>query len=462
MKKLRARILMGAALALSASPTFAQNLLTLYAAAHRYDMRYAQSGASYSEARTLRPAARSAFFPHIRANANTSYNELNTEILGASPGFAFPSGQFNFNSNGYSLSVTETLLSIQSLYAYQAADQTLAAARTHYQLAESRLILSVARHYFTFLLAKDDLRLRHAEERALRAALARAKRSFRLGTATITDANEARARYEAVRAETLVADNAVRIARSRVERMTAQPARHFWPLNFKRLPPPPALRSLAAEERRAGRQSLLLKVAKAQARVDQALVEASRAGRYPTIKAEAAYSYSRAGNSMFGFGSVVRQKTIGLDLSLPIYQGGELAAASAKASAQAFKAKIVALRTARLVQFNVHQAFLNVKNGYAEVRALKIAERSAQIALSSDRLGLKVGVRNNVDILHSQQVYYRTRRDYARAVYGYLLSRLSLKAAVHELTIGDIRRLNALLRPPAGPSVPKATPGSPG
>ncbi len=447
------------ALVLPSYGAYALNLSRLYAEARVHDMRYAESSASYREARTLMPGARSAFLPHVSANADTAYNDLQSTIFGGSPGFTFPSGHFSFNSNGYGVSVTEALLNVQALYNYRAVGQSLKASKIRYQLAASRLVLTVAQRYFNLLLAKSELRLRRTEEHALETELARAKRSFRLGTATVIDAKDARARYEAVRAQTLSAANAVRIARSRIEQMTGTSARHVWPLRLSKLPPPPSIRSIHREEDQASRHNLVLRTVTAEARAARAEARAAAAGRYPTITAEAAYTYSRAGGSEFGFGSVIRQKSIGLDLTLPIYQGGELSAASARAEARAFKAHVAVLRTEREVQFDVRQASLDVRNGYAEVRALRVAEKAAHTALVSDRLGLKVGVRNDVEVLRAQQSYYQARRDFARAVFAYLLSRLSLKAAVSELTAGDIHRLNALLRAPSGLTAPNNSAG---
>ncbi len=462
MKNLLLLVMAAGAFTLTPDAARALNLTHLYAEAVVHDMRYAESGASYREARTLIPVARSAFLPHVSANANTAYNILQSTILGGTTGFTFPSGRFAFNSNGYGISVTETLLNVQALYDYRAAGQSLKASRIRYRLSASRLVLSVAQRYFDLLLAKSELRLRQAEEHALRAQLARAKRSFRLGTATVIDAKDARARYEAVRAQALDAANAVRITRSRIEQMTGARARHVWPLALGKLPPPPSRGSVLLEESRASRHNLVLLATRAEARAARARASAAAAGRYPTITAEAAYTYNRAGNSQFGFGSVIREKSIGLNLSLPIYQGGELSAASARAEARAYKAHVAVLRTERAVEFDVRQAFLNERNGYAEVRALRVAEKAAHVALQSDRLGLKVGVRNDVEVLRAQQNYYQARRDFARAVFAYLLSRLSLKAAVSELTVGDIRQLNALLRPPSGSSPRSSHVGSRG
>ena len=454
MKTLALLVIVPALLSLTAPRASALDLNHVLMAARHHDMGFAESGASYREARTEGPEARSAFLPHIQAYAGTAYNDLNSQILGGMPGFAFPSGHFAFNSHGYGISVHQALLNIQALYTYDAVGHTLAAAKIRYRIAKSRLALVVTQEYFTFLLARDDLRLTIAEGRALREELARAKRSFALGRANITDANEARARYEAVQAERLGAQNALRIARSRIERMIGVPAYHLWRLALTRPLPPPQQGGLAIEEAIAMRENLVLRAARDTARAANAMARASGARHYPTITAEATYSYNRANNGQFGFGSSLHQKTIGLDLSIPLYQGGELSAARAHAVAQAYKAHIVVLRTERRVQFDVHQALLNINNGYAQVRALKAAEHAAHVALASDRLGVRVGVRNTLDVLRAEQAYYRSRRDVAKATYNYLLSRLSLKAAISHLTQGDINRLNALLRPPSGRSRP--------
>ena len=444
-------------LACTAAPALAANLKDIFQAARLHDMGYRQAGASYREARTIGPEARAAFLPHVTAQANTSYNDLTSKILGGAPGgFVFPSGHFTFNSHGYGISVTETLLDIRALYAWHAASATMRAARQHYALAKSNLVLTVSAQYFAFLLARDDLRLRRAEERALKAEYQSALRSFHLGRAPITDANEARARYEAVYAAALAARNAVRLARARIERTTGRPAYHLWPLNLHHPLPRPRAGALITDEAQALRDNLVLQAARTEARAASESAHAVSAGRYPTITAEAGYSYSRADNGEFGFGTALRDKTIGLDLTLPIYQGGELSAESARASATAFHAHVAALRVERRVQFDVRQAFLNVRNGYHEIAALAAAKKAARVALASERLGVRVGVRNNVDVLRAEQAYYRSRRDFARAIYDYLLGRLELKAAISHLTAGDIGRLNALLEPPSAVRAPSS------
>ncbi len=438
--------------ALLSGPACAQglSLWQFYQQAQQGDMRYAESQATYAEARTLRPGARAAFLPKVTLNANTSYNELTNHFFGGLPGFTFPSGTFDFNANGYGLMVTEALFDMRAIDAYQAAGRTVQAARYSAELAHTELILAVARAYFGLLLAQSELRLAHAEQQSLAIELQSAEHSFYLGTASITDANEARARYDVVTAQALKAQNAVRIARNRMARMTNQPVRGLWSFNIADLPSPPPASTLTADLARAREQSLTLAVARAEARAARAEARAAGAARFPRIEAIASYQYARAGNSMFGLGNVSRQKSVGIDLTFPLYQGGELRAASAKARARARKARYTLERARRLVRYNVHQGFLNVRSAYAQIRALETALHASRTALASERLGARIGIRSNVDVLAAQQQLYAARRELAAAVFGYLMSRLELTAAISHLTPADLQRLNRRLLPPRG------------
>ena len=83
--------------------------------------------------------------------------------------------------------------------------------------------------------------------------------------------------------------------------------------------------------------------------------------------------------------------------------------------------------------------------GLAQVKALEAAEISANNQLSATRLGYRVGVRSNLEVLNSQQLLANTRKDLAKARYDTLLSGLKLKSATGQLTEEDLKLVNAYL-----------------
>ena len=99
----------------------------------------------------------------------------------------------------------------------------------------------------------------------------------------------------------------------------------------------------------------------------------------------------------------------------------------------------------RRVALQARQAYLGVTSGIAQVKALQQAVISNQSSLDSTKLGLEVGVRTSVDLLNARQLLFSARRDLAQALHGYIMSRLTLEAAVGDLNDADVNQVNAWL-----------------
>ena len=78
----------------------------------------------------------------------------------------------------------------------------------------------------------------------------------------------------------------------------------------------------------------------------------------------------------------------------------------------------------------------------ATAKALGQAVRSAQVSYDSNKLGLEVGVRTNLDVLNQQQQLFQTRFNLAQAYYNFLINALRLKQSVGALTDEDVERIN--------------------
>jgi hypothetical protein len=148
-------------------------------------------------------------------------------------------------------------------------------------------------------------------------------------------------------------------------------------------------------------------------------------------------------NQNFGTQQVdTRTASIGVELNLPIYQGGLTSSRVREAVANQERARQDLEFATREAGLQARQAWLNVNSGVARVRALEQALISTQAQLDSTKLGLDVGVRTNLDVLDAEQQVLSARRDLAAARYAYLLSALALKAAVGTLSPADLAELD--------------------
>src|SRR5207248_6284905 len=98
-----------------------------------------------------------------------------------------------------------------------------------------------------------------------------------------------------------------------------------------------------------------------------------------------------------------------------------------------------ARRTAQLL---AQTSFAGVTNGVAQLKALAQALKSAQVSYDSNKLGLEVGVRTNLDVLNQQQQVFQTRFNLAQSYYNFVINNLRLKQAVGTLTDADVEEIN--------------------
>ena len=175
-----------------------------------------------------------------------------------------------------------------------------------------------------------------------------------------------------------------------------------------------------------------------------------RAGHYPTVDVVANYGKNNAALSFVGNDTLdTTSRNVGLQLNIPIFQGGYVNSKTREAEANRTAANASLENTRRTAALGARQSYLGVVNGLAGINALKAALVSSSSALESNKLGYEVGVRINIDVLNAEQQVYNTRRDLAKVRFDTLLAQLKLKASVGALSETDLEQINPLFEPPA-------------
>jgi len=434
------------ALLLAAAATAARgaDLLEIYRAAQAADAQYAAARAAWAAGQEKLPQGRAGLLPALTLSGSTQWNDRDTRSRDP----ATAGGTSRFNSNALTLSLTQPIFRWQNLVAYEQARIQVAQSDAQFAQSAQDLILRVAQAYFDVLLAEFNVELAAAQKKAIGEQLAQAKRNFEVGTATITDTHEAQARYDLSVSQEIAAQNDAEIRKRTLAQVIGRPAPVLAPLSparFKLVKPDPD--NMEAWVKDSQQSNLQVQVAQASLDFATREVGRNRGGHYPTLDAFATYSEtgSGAGTSTSSGGSDTTSKIVGLQLSLPLYQGGSVSSRVREALANEDKARQDLENARRSAELAARQAFLGVTSGAAQVSALQAAVVSSQSSLDSTRLGLEVGVRVQVDVLNAQQQLFSARRDQAQAVYNYLLSLLRLKAAVGRLAEEDLAQINQWL-----------------
>jgi len=420
----------------------AADLLETYRAAQGNDPVFAAARATQQAAQEKLPQSRSMLLPSVNLSANTTFNDNTVQYRGTT---FLPGGNNRYNSNGYGVSLVQPLFRQQNWLVYSQAELQVAQSEAQFRIAEQDLMLRVAQAYFDVLIAQDSVQLVEAQKTAIAEQLEQAKRNFEVGSATITDTLEAQARHDLTGAQEIAAQNNLEIKRGALQQLINAAPKDLRPLGkeFSLEPPQPADMEKWADN--AQQNSLQLAIAQAGAAIADKEVARNRGGHYPTVDIVANYSKNAANGGGFGVGSDSTNKSVGVQLNMPLFQGGGVNSKWREAEANRERARQELENARRNVAQQTRQAYLGVVSGIAQVRALQQALASGESVLQASKLGHEVGVRTNLDVLNAQQQLFATRRDLYQAQYNYLISQLRLKAAVGSLGEEDFARANQAL-----------------
>jgi outer membrane protein len=437
-------VVLTAVLALGAPERVAaEDLLQIYHEALQNDPALAAARANWEATQERVPQARAGLLPNVSLSASTNANYFGTNV-DTDPRVTVNRG---FALGGLTVSASQPLYRYANQVAYSQAVQQVEQADFTLASARQDLILRVATAYFDVLLAQFTVEVTESQKAAVSEQLAQAKRNFEVGVATITDTNEAQAKYDSIVAQEISARNDLENKRTALRAIIGR-----FPQDLKRLgpgfePAPPSPNSLDAWVDRALNDNLNVRIARYNADIATLEIERQRAGRLPTLDLVA------SANAQAGSGSVntsafndQRQAAIGLALTVPLYQGGLIDSRVREALALQENARQNLEVARRNALFSAQTGFSGVNSAAASVKAFEQALVSAQSAYESNKTGQEVGVRTNLDVLNTQQNVFQTRRDLAQAYFNYLLGILRLKAAVGSLDEQDLADVNRRLR----------------
>lgn len=401
---------------------------------------------------------RAALLPQVSASGGFRDSNTKTTSFGPVPTeddsleFGLSTERRESRGRSWSIDLQQSIYDHRNYTRLRASRARAGAADADYDAAVDNLALRVAQAYFNALTAIDSLVFARADERAVKRQLDQAEQRFEVGLTAITDVHEARARYDASRANAITAENTLDDAREALAELTGQYLQNLQGLDEAFSPSMPEPANLERWVQTALEENPLLR-SRALA-LDAAYhdVATARAGHLPTL----GLSARREGGA--GWGQTRRfpgattpgtsdntGSSITLALSIPLFEGGGTQAGVRQAVYTRDATEDRLEQERRAVTRNVRNAYRAVVAGIAEIEAREQALVSARSALEATEAGFEVGTRTIVDVLLSQQVLTSAQRDYSNARHSFLVNGLSLKQSAGIVDIKDIAGVNRLL-----------------
>ncbi|MGC9458984.1 outer membrane channel protein TolC [Vibrio genomosp. F10] len=434
MKKLLP-VFISAALGAMSTSAFADTFADIYNHAKENDPQLLGAAAQRDAAFEAVTSSRSSLLPQINLTAGYNVNRSNQDGRESDK----LSAGVNFSQSLYNRSSWVTL---------DTAEKTARRADSAYAAEQQGLILRVSSAYFEVLRAQDNLEFVRAEKAAVGRQLEQTKQRFEVGLSAITDVHDAQAQYDGVLADEVLAENDLINSYENLREITGREHSNLNVLDTERFSASKTETPVKALVEEAEQKNLSLLTARISQDVARDNISLASSGHLPSITLDGGYNYANDSSDDYAPPySSNNDFNIGVNLSVPLYTGGNVTSQTKQAEFAYVAASQDLEATYRSVVKNVRAFNNNISASIGALRAYEQTVVSATSALEATEAGFDVGTRTIVDVLDSTRRLYDANRNLSDARYNYIISVLQLRQAVGTLSEQDVMDVNAGLKP---------------
>lgn len=417
---------------------YAQDLIETHQLAVQNDPILQQAFLNQYSAGESKAQSIASMLPTISASGNSSRERLHNK----KDTFQGDKTQ-NYWNHGFTVNFSQPVFHWEHWVKLDQSANKIAKAEADYQAEKQILIVKIIESYFNILAAQDSLEFTTAELKSINTQLEQAQQRFDVGLIAITDVYEAQAGYDQAKSNQINAANKVDDSKEDLLEIIGEAELDLAKLTNSIDLIAPTPNNIQKWEKAAESNNLKIISAFNQTEIARKNISLQNANHLPTLDIVASYGLRDENSDL---GSRNNSQNVGLQLKIPLFQGGLVSSKSKQASFDFKIAKQNLLATKRQVKRQVRNAFRDINSSINRVKALKAAVTSAESSLDATLAGAEVGTRTMVDVLSEQRNLYRAKIDYSRTRYDYLINGVKLKQAASSLTEQDLGYINHFLK----------------
>jgi outer membrane protein len=422
------------ALTLLSAPLQAEDLLEVTHYALEQDQQLAISRLDLSIQQEQQYQAAALLLPSLSTAASYEYGD-NSRYAGQN------------RTTAYSFNLTQSLYHPELQKQLEQTAVLTEERKLVLNLTQQQLLLRVATAYFDQLSAEDSLQLAQQEHNAIAEQLKQVHQKYEVGSVSMIDRQEVQARFDLVNAQQISAKAAVSNSREVLFEMVNHELSALQPLMAElttdRLLAPPTLDGVEPWIKQAINNNIELQQLEKQLRSATLSTEIAQSAYHPKVDLIAQLASSDNSNSNYGSDS--ENYSVGIQATLPLFNGGSTRSKVTQARLQRARIELQQEQKKRSIIKTIRSNYLVIQTAIELIKAQAQAQLSAQSAFRATRSGMEVGTRTTADLLDAQRELYSTQRDLARSKYELILARLNLKQSAGVLSLEDIEGVNRLL-----------------
>lgn len=403
----------------------AQRLAELYGAAVRGNPILKAREFDVERARAESDGVRSRLLPQVSAQGAWSSNQYRDATT----------SEQHYGGRRASLNAR------QSLYEpalHRRVDATRAIVQQREQeLAQLRFALfgEVLERYLQALAAQDELASLAAESRAATRQVDRLRALRERQMAKVTDLAEAEAYVQGLVTRTIDAENELAVALARLAETSGMAVTQVAALDRTGFDPISGTQQdwIDAARRRHPRLLALEHALEASRRT----VDASSAEHLPQVAATLAHVYSDQ-----GFDNrrqpPYHSTSLGVELRLPLYEGGRVDASVREAAARLGAAEQQLEAARREIERETLTLWWSARANHARIGSTAAEVLALEQTAQAQEKGLELGASRITDLLDARRRLFKARADQSKARYDFLRDVVALKIRSGDVTDADV------------------------
>jgi outer membrane protein len=436
---------------------YSTDLLEVYYEALESDPTFKSAYSTFMAESQSIPIAAAALLPQLTATGIVG--RVYTEVMAGS----LLDVNRTYSQNQLTAQATQSLFNLKLWSLLEQARANVRASLANLNDSTQNLMLRTSKAYFDILLAQDNLSNANALRIANKRQLLQAQERFNVGLDPITTIYQAKAAYDQSCAMVITAKNNIITAQQNLSKLTNHTYDSVAPLKNKRIPliyPEPM--QAEAWVTTSLRQNYKLTAAKYYLEASRQNIKMQFSGHIPSFTLfgnfteihnlvqayNANIDPNRSVNQFFNnvFVPQMQRNAIGgVNMSLPIFQGGLVVAKTQEAEYQFqnFSNQLESVK--RELIANTQITYYNIASGIEKVKADRQSLESQRVSLESIQSQYQVGTKTITDVLYAQQQYFQTQVQYTSDQYSLIIQILQLKYLAGSLAVGDLEEINSWL-----------------
>lgn len=417
------QLTVGMAAVVASLAASAEGLTEAYVAARHFDGTYLAAGHELQAVRQSLPIARASLRPNVALSASTSNvtgtrefpNSLNQSVR----------VPLDYSSPQASLQLRQPLFNQDAMVRLRQAGTQIESAEATFEVRQLNLVERVVMAYLQALLANDAVGFAEAEVALTESQLTRARQRFERGEGTRTEVSQAESGLGMAQVRRIEALDALRVAQQGLRRLTGTDMVRLRATSPQLTSMVPPLRPLTEWLEVADRDNPGLKARRLGIDVAQLSIDRNRAAHLPRLDLVASLSRSQS-ESISSLNQTSTLRSLGVQLSVPIYSGGGIEATVRQSVSERDRA-VEELRAEReAVLVDVQRYWSNLANGLKRIESYARVVATSEVALDGVSRAQAVGLATLTDVLDAQTRRFAALRELAQARAEYVAARMRL------------------------------------